>query len=160
MIKQGSEDDDPHDTCYEKLYQSSGGILVRRLNGTSHYLAALQRRNNGDLQWVSPKGQIENNESSLEAAKREIAEEVGLKNLTLIDFVSKECYCFKESYKLYKKTVFWYLFHVNEPNELLLNEDEGFIESKWLTYEESLSIFSHEDFIEVVKLANNILNKN
>lgn len=152
-------DDHQDDVCYEKVYQSSGGILVRRVNGIVYYLAIQQRRYNGDLQWVSPKGQIERNESSLEAAKREISEEIGLKSITLIDFVSKQCFSFREAGKLYKKTIFWYLFDVDQPSELVLNEEEGFIMSKWITYEESISTFSHESFVEVIKVVDNILNK-
>lgn len=152
-------DDHLDDVCYEKIYQSSGGILVRRVNGTLYYLVIQQRRYNDDLQWVSPKGQIENNESSLEAAQREISEETGLESITLVDFVSKQCFSFRESGKLYKKTIFWYLFDVDQPNELALNEEEGFVMSKWISYEEAISTFSHESFIEVIKVANSILNK-
>lgn len=152
-------DDHQDNACYEKVYQSSGGILVRRVNGIVYYLAIQQRRYNGYLQWVSPKGQIERNESSLETAQREISEEIGLKSITLIDFVSKQCFSFRESGKLYKKTIFWYLFDVDQPSELVLNEEEGFIMSKWITYEESISTFSHESFVEVIKVVNNILNK-
>ncbi|CAL1287188.1 unnamed protein product [Larinioides sclopetarius] len=152
-------DDHLDNACYEKVYQSSGGILVRRVNDTLYYLAIQQRRRNGDLQWVSPKGQIEGNENSLETAKREISEEIGLKSITLIDFISKQCFSYRESGKLYKKTIFWYLFNVDQPSELVLNHEEGFFMSKWLTYEESISVFSHESFIELIKVVDNILNK-
>ncbi|XP_015930376.1 RNA pyrophosphohydrolase-like [Parasteatoda tepidariorum] len=147
------------DISYQKIYQSAGGILVRRIDGIVHYLAVLQKRFNMDLQWVSPKGRLEGTETSLEAAKREISEEVGLQTLTLIDFICKQCYSYTESDKMYKKTVFWYLFNVEEPNELKLNDEEGFIEGKWLSFEECLSTFSHETFIEIIKMADSVLKE-
>ncbi|MDW8366465.1 MAG: NUDIX domain-containing protein [Abditibacteriales bacterium] len=60
---------------------SAGGVVVRRQDGRV-YVALVQE---GDLPaYVLPKGGIEKGEDLEETARREIAEEAGLSNLTLV----------------------------------------------------------------------------
>jgi ADP-ribose pyrophosphatase YjhB (NUDIX family) len=60
------------------IIRSAGGIVVR--NCTRKIIIVNNKRNT----WTFPKGHIERNESALMAAKREIFEETGLKELQLI----------------------------------------------------------------------------
>lgn len=131
--------------------EAAGGILVQTVNHTLYYLALLQQRDSG-LYWVAPKGHMEVGEDSLTTARREIAEETGLRDITLIDFVCKQVYPLSEPRRF--KTVFWYLFKVVQPDELLIEQAEGFVMAKWLTYEDALHTFSNHSFVQVFKIAH------
>jgi ADP-ribose pyrophosphatase YjhB (NUDIX family) len=61
-----------------QIIRSAGGIVVRNI--TRKIILVNNKRNT----WTFPKGHIERNESALMAAKREIFEETGLKELQLI----------------------------------------------------------------------------
>jgi 8-oxo-dGTP pyrophosphatase MutT (NUDIX family) len=62
---------------------SAGGVIVRRAASGSGLDVALARE--GDFaSYVLPKGGVEDGESIEQAARREIAEEAGLDNLTLL----------------------------------------------------------------------------
>jgi 8-oxo-dGTP pyrophosphatase MutT (NUDIX family) len=64
-----------------RLRTSAGGIVVRR--ESDHILIALTRE--GDMEhYLLPKGGIEKKETLLEAARREILEEAGIKELFLL----------------------------------------------------------------------------
>ena len=54
---------------------SAGGVVVRRLNGSWH-MAAI--RPAGKTVWALPKGLIGRDESAVETALREVAEETGV----------------------------------------------------------------------------------
>ena len=61
----------------QKESYSAGGIILNNNNK----IAIVQQRGNV---WSLPKGHIETGEDPLTAAKREIHEETGLKNITLV----------------------------------------------------------------------------
>ena len=56
---------------------TSGGIVVNQFQ----QIALVNQNNNS---WSLPKGHVENNETILDAAKREIYEETGIKEIQLI----------------------------------------------------------------------------
>ena len=59
---------------------TAGGIVLG-----DHGTIAMVRVRNGDGAWLFPKGHIEEGEDGETAARREIAEEVGLTNLEYLD---------------------------------------------------------------------------
>lgn len=80
---------------------AAGGIVVRAVDGRA--FIALVREGTG-LSYVLPKGRVEAGESVEEAAAREIAEEAGLTDLTLVSPLGM-----RERYD-YRKT-HWKLTH-------------------------------------------------
>lgn len=69
------------------MEHSAGAVIYRRrANGELEYLIVQSIVNHN---WGFPKGHLENNETPQEAAKREVAEEVGLKPEFDFNFVQK-----------------------------------------------------------------------
>eukprot|EP01047_Picozoa_sp_COSAG01_P070392 COSAG01_NODE_10656_length_2111_cov_2.363817_3_plen_78_part_00 len=62
--------------------KSAGGVILN----TANKIAMVEQKNNI---WSLPKGHLENNESELDAAVREIHEETGLINITLIQKIGQ-----------------------------------------------------------------------
>ena len=95
--------------------------------------------------WSLPKGHIDPGESKIDAAKRELYEETGIKNATLIKYIGK--------YGRYKigldgqddksehKTIFIYLFKSNQKK--LEPIDPHNPEAKWVPYKEVEKKLTH-----------------
>ena len=121
-----------------KHTESAGGIVV---NKKGEVLVVSQHGNS----WSLPKGHIDAGEDALAAAKREIAEESGIKSLKLVKPLG--------SYRRYRigvdggddnsemKTIHLFLFKTAE--ERLLPTDPHNPEARWLKKEEVASLLSH-----------------
>jgi bis(5'-nucleosidyl)-tetraphosphatase len=127
---------------------SSGGVILRE--GNSDFEILLIKDSYGN--WTWPKGNIEKDETSEEAAIREIAEEVGLKRIKLIDRISEVRYFYRRGANLIFKTVYIYLFQTEEEEKLkvLTSEIE---DAKWFTSVEALEKIDYKGAKEVLKKA-------
>lgn len=76
--------------------KSAGGIVYRKRNGTTEILLLAWKNARDDIEYVLPKGHIENDETAAETAVREISEETGLEaeNLEVIKFMNTINYSF------------------------------------------------------------------
>lgn len=135
-------------------HYSAGGIIALNSSSEPLYLFLLQRLPDGQMQWTCPKGHIDKGETSEEAARREIWEEAGISDLKKIKYLGLNSYTFTQDNHLHEKHIDWYLFTTKEKTTHILKE-EGFIESKWLTYEEALVTITHKDFIPFLERARN-----
>ena len=111
------------------------------------------RKFNGD--WVLPKGRVEENETIMDAAVREVYEESRAK-VNVIKYLGKINYefnrtCYKEKVKIYKE-VYWYLMVARNMN-CSAQKNEGFIEAKFLPFERTLSIARYDDERKIIKKA-------
>lgn len=129
------------------LHRCAGGIVIRRNNNFVEFLLLKQRRRTGEIQWVMPKGHIGKEETSEEAAIREVREEAGIEEPQLVACLGKQEFEYREGDEIrHKKTVSWYLMETPYESHLSVNVEEGFVEAKWLPYEETRKQCSHEDF--------------
>lgn len=113
--------------------QSSGIIIVRRCEGVPKVL--LMRAYNF---WDFPKGGIEENETKLEAAVREVKEEAGI---TELNFNWGKIYYETESFGKNKKVVFYFIAETKEENVVmgispLLGRPEH-EEYRWVTFSDA-----------------------
>jgi len=109
--------------------KSAGAVVFNRKNGKYlllHYPAG---------HWDFPKGHIEKGESEINAAKREVFEETGLKIDTLFGFREVIKYYFKEHGVLIEKMVVYFLGITEEDKVKLSYEHDGY---EWLSYEDAL----------------------
>lgn len=118
--------------------ETAGGVVV---NSRSEVLVVSQ---NGDS-WSLPKGHIEKGEEALSAAKREIFEESGVKNLILIKSLP--------SYKRFRialgggddqselKTIHMFLFRTAD--ETLAPSDSANPEARWVAPNDVAKLLTH-----------------
>jgi 8-oxo-dGTP pyrophosphatase MutT (NUDIX family) len=140
-------------------YHSAGGILVSHFDNETRFLVIHQRRKNGELQWVMPKGGLEPGETPEGAARREIQEEVGLDALHLIGPAGGQAFQFKDqSGADNQKTVDWFVFRADAPEQLKLNRDEGFIDAHWLSYRDARLRLTHPEFVAFLDRAQDMLH--
>jgi len=126
---------------------SSGGIVMKWEEKLPK--ALLIKDSYG--RWTWPKGKIDKGEDSKDAAIREIGEEVGLKDIELIDKIGEAQYFYRLKGKLIFKRVFIFLFSLkgNERLKILHKEIQ---DGAWFSPEEALEKVEY-------KGAKELLNK-
>lgn len=141
--------------------KSAGAVIYRMENNVPHYL--LLHYPSGH--WEFAKGHIEEGEKPEAAAVREIEEETGIKNITLIPgFKQYSKYFFKKSYDLEgeaKKTAPWvfklvvfYLVEANTKDVKISHEHKGFL---WLPLDGALKKLTFKNAKELLKKANDYI---
>lgn len=139
--------------------KSAGAIIFRKQGGKTYYLLLHYPTNPRTPKnyWDLPKGHIEKGENEIEAARREVEEETGLKDIEFIDgFGETIKYFFKLSDKLIFKTVVFYLAETKTQEIKISFEHKGF---EWLSYQEAMERFTFKNAKEVLKKANAFLKQ-
>lgn len=125
---------------------SAGGIVIH-----NKQLLMLKKKN-GD--WVLPKGRIERGETLEETAVREVKEETNVDG-KIIDYIGITTYRFSNywtRYRLVEKTVSWYLM-LPKSFELIPLRKEGFVEAKFIPFDDVLDTARYDDEKKVIKKA-------
>jgi ADP-ribose pyrophosphatase YjhB (NUDIX family) len=124
-----------------KIEYSAGGVVVN----DSRVLLVFQKATQA---WSLPKGHIENLETEEAAARREILEESGLKNIELIRFLGRYERSTKRDIHV-RKSISIFLFSTNQNKAVPICDDVS--SCKWvsisdvsatLTYIEDSTFFS------------------
>ena len=108
-----------------KLIEAAGG-LVRNLN-TNQFLFIFRNK-----KWDLPKGRINKNEDVKNAAIREVEEETGAENLSIIKPLNSTYHIFKKNRKYRLKKTFWYLMETDYTGELTPETKEGIEKANWI----------------------------
>ncbi len=135
-----------------KQHFSAGGVLVNNQNQI--YLIHKKSRD----ECVLPKGGIEEGESALEAAEREIKEETGYQNIKALKPKP-----FKTSTWVFtpegkdteeQKTVYYFLFQLVDENHTETPEmtAEG-LDGDWFSFEEAVEKVSFDNLKDVIETA-------
>jgi hypothetical protein len=115
------------------LVIASGGIIKNNLN------ECLFIYRNGF--WDLPKGKVEKNENLIYAAKREIFEECGLKDLEFNSFIAKTHHIYFENGQGKLKETNWFSFYSKDSKILKPQFEEGITELKWVQKKKNSSLF-------------------
>jgi 8-oxo-dGTP pyrophosphatase MutT (NUDIX family) len=111
-----------------KTIQAAGGLVFNKQN----QILLIKRLGVWDL----PKGKIDNGESKFEGAIREVEEECGIDELTIL----KEYPCSYHTYKLqghrFLKQTFWFKMESNFKGKLVPQTEENITEVKWTDWDE------------------------
>jgi 8-oxo-dGTP pyrophosphatase MutT (NUDIX family) len=121
---------------------TAGGIVV---NGEGKMVLVEQHGNS----WSFPKGGIDEGETELQAAKREVFEETGLKDIAEVgELGSYERYSLSADGKtddlvggLRKRTLF--LFKTNTPADALVLQEDEVTKAGFYTIDEALELLTH-----------------
>lgn len=133
---------------------SAGIIIFRRTKDGVKFLLLYHGRN----YWNFPKGKLESEERSHQAAVREVREETGLKisDLRFVgNFKEHERFFFRRGKENVMKVVILYLAETKNPNIVVSDEHEGY---GWFTFSEAGRLLSkYHDNAEILKRAYNFL---
>ena len=90
--------------------------------------------------WDLPKGKVEKNEIISETALREVEEETGIKNLSIIKPLEKTYHIFKRGGKNYLKTNYWFELKSDYNGKFKPQKKEGITRVEWIGIENLSSI--------------------
>ena len=128
---------------------SAGGVVFRRdADGTPRYLLIRDSYKN----WGFPKGHLEAAEPPADAARREVAEETGLKDLMLHGPIQVIDWYFRFRGKTIHKYCHFFLFE-SKQGELVPQLEEGITDCTWRTLAESLETISYDNARGVLERA-------
>ncbi len=107
-----------------KVVEAAGGV-VRNNENEVLFIRRLGK-------WDLPKGKIEKDEAVEHAALREVAEETGLEEMNLEEFVNNTFHIYTErNGEKILKTTFWYKMHFTGNEEPKPQLEEGISEVSW-----------------------------
>ena len=136
------------------LEKSAGAVVFRRENKKIKYLLIQY----GWGHWEFPRGLIKKGESLKEAARREIKEEVGIKDIQFIPgFKEWIKFFFKFGGKNIMKIATFLLAETKTKKIKLSYEHKDYA---WLEYKEALEQLTFQNAKEILKKANDFLRKN
>ena len=85
--------------------------------------------------WDLPKGKVEKNENISQTALREVEEETGIKNLSIIKPLDKTYHIFKRGRKNYLKTTYWFEMKSDYNGKFKPQKKEGITRVEWIGVE-------------------------
>lgn len=111
---------------------SAGGLIFYKSRKGLHLLVMKDRKG----LWTFPKGKIEPGEDLETTAVREITEEVGMRNLTLVGALSPASYWYFRRLPI-RKTVHFYVFVAHSMQTPVVQTEEGITEATWMPVDEA-----------------------
>ena len=137
-----------------KKEKSCGAVIYRVNEFNKPEFLLLQHKNGGH--WGFVKGHVENNETELETAKREILEETGLE-ISVFDNFFREVITYSPK-KYTEKDVIYFLVNYNAGQEVKIQEEE-ILDFIWVGYEKALNLMIHDNSKAVLKKAITTIKK-
>jgi len=108
--------------------------------------------------WAFPKGRPQRGEAEKETARRELAEETGLRDVEILGGVSfTESYRFTRSGQRVEKSVKYFLAFVKEP-DVQIGRDE-IQDFRWVRYEEAQTLITFDEARDLLSQIEKYLEK-
>jgi 8-oxo-dGTP pyrophosphatase MutT (NUDIX family) len=128
---------------------SAGGVVVRVTDGRPLFL--LIRDSYGH--WGFPKGHLERGERADTAALREVMEETGLREVSVVGAVATIEWYFRFRGTLIHKNCQFFLMETSAA-ATKPQRSEGITACKWSTIDDALGLIEHENARSVLERAN------
>ena len=131
---------------------SCGAIVFTRRNDQILYVIVQELAG----AYSFPKGHMEDDETEMETARREVWEEIGLRPEFLDGFYQQDEYALAEKPGTWKRVTYFLAEFGNEP----LTPREGEIQNiQLLPYEQALPLFKHEKTRQILTAARDFLTE-
>ncbi|NHJ01944.1 MAG: NUDIX domain-containing protein [Candidatus Heimdallarchaeota archaeon] len=128
---------------------SCGGVPIYFEKNRANPLFLLVLHNGPFQYWAFPKGRQVEGETYEQTAIREIQEETGQKNFTLLKrLISDSIYFPKRGSKTIVKKVVFFLVQFHSKD---INLSKEHVNYRWVTYEEAKSLLTFDDYHRVLQ---------
>jgi len=139
----------PHRQRRAERETSAGGVVFRRAaDGAVRFLLIRDSYRN----WGLPKGHLEVGEPPADAARREVAEETGLRDLIVRGPIQVIDWYFRFRGKTIHKYCHFFLFESRE-GEPVPQVEEGITDTAWHALDESMAAISYDNARGVLERA-------
>ena len=141
------------------MEKSCGVVLLNSDKVLVLQYAAGQKDGYLDLKghWDFPKGHVDNGETEIETAKRELEEETGIKDIVFFDKFRKSInYTFQRGDRKIGKEVIFFLAKTIETEVNLSHEH---VDYEWLDFKSALKRLTYENARSVLKEAIDFYEK-
>jgi ADP-ribose pyrophosphatase YjhB (NUDIX family) len=132
------------------VIQAAGGLIT---NDKDHILMIFRRG-----KWDLPKGKLDKGETLEDCAVREVQEETGLKNVTLISPLTITWHTYHEGSKFILKESHWYRMKAKGDQALIPQTEEDIHEIKWIAGND-LEQYRKNSFPSVADVLETCLSK-
>ena len=133
----------------QKRETSAGGVVARSEDGRRLYLLICDRHGN----WGFPKGHLERGEHPESAALREVAEETGVKDLTVRAPIAAIEWVFTWRGALIRKKCHFFLMETSVARTAPQTA-EGITECRWTTLDDALALIRYDNARQVLRQAD------
>ena len=132
----------------KKSIHAAGGVVYRQNDPEDEPEFLILQHRYGKY-WSFPKGRQIKGETYLDTAKREISEETGIAEFTLLEKFQKTIlYFVKRGKRLIPKEVRYYLVKFSKTVEVNLSKEH--IAYKWLNFNEAIAQITHDNSKELL----------